>query len=150
MSGHTSIIDSLRETGYRLTPQRMMVVSILHDSPGHITAEDIHARMVEHYPYVDISTVYRTLQLLKKLHIVSETDLGGGSVRFELTQQDPHHHMVCRSCGRTFALDNGLIEPLRSGILDQYGFQADMEHFAIFGVCKDCRDSADKRQPARS
>lgn len=149
MSGHTEIIDSLRETGYRLTPQRMMVVSILYDSPDHVTAEDIHARMVEHYPYVDISTVYRTLQLLKKLHIVSETDLGGGSVRFELTRQDRHHHMVCRSCGRTFALDDELVEPLRARIDERYGFQADMDHFAVFGVCKDCRASSEKRQQTR-
>ncbi|MBI1885883.1 MAG: transcriptional repressor [Chloroflexi bacterium] len=136
---HSSIIQSLRDVGYRLTPQRMMVVSILYDSKGHVSAEEIHDRVREHYPFVDISTVYRTLQLLKKLHIVSETDLGGGRVQFELAHQDRHHHLVCRQCGGTFALDDGLLEPLREQMQGRYGFEADMEHFAIFGVCAACR-----------
>ncbi len=139
MSGHGPIMESLREVGYRLTPQRMLIVSIIHDSKGHVTAEDIHARVVEQYPFVDISTVYRTLQLLKKLHLVSETDLGGGRVQFELAQGARHHHLVCRQCGTTLPLDDELLEPLRGRLQERYGFQADMEHFAIFGVCKRCR-----------
>jgi len=144
MSGHSGIIDSLRETGYRLTPQRMMVVSILHDSKGHISAEEIHARVQEHYPYVDISTVYRTLQLLKRLHIATETDLGGGRVQFEISQQERHHHMVCRLCGSTFPLADDLIEPLRGQIQERYRFQADMDHFAIFGECARCREKSSR------
>ncbi len=139
MSGHGTIMDSLRGTGYRLTPQRMLIVSIIHDYKGHVTAEEVHARVVEQYPFVDISTVYRTLQLLKKLHLVSETDLGGGRVQYELAQGARHHHLVCRRCGTTFPLDDGLLEPLRSQLLAKHDFEADMEHFAIFGVCKGCR-----------
>lgn len=138
-SGHTGIIESLREVGYRLTPQRMLIVSIIYDSRGHITAEEIHQRVKEHYPFVDISTVYRTLQLLKKLRIVSETDLGGGRVQYELVHRGKHHHLVCRRCGQTFALDDEVVEPLRSTLRDRYGFEADMEHFAIFGLCAHCR-----------
>ena len=139
MSGHGTMIESLREVGYRLTPQRMLIVSIIHDSKGHITAEQIHSRVVQQYPYVDISTVYRTLQLLKKLHLVSETDLGGGRVQYELSEGEGHHHLVCRTCGSTFPLDDEVIEPLRERLLEKHGFQADMEHFAIFGVCSRCR-----------
>ena len=130
---------SLREVGYRLTPQRMLIVSIIHDSKGHVSAEEIHQRVKEQYPFVDISTVYRTLQLLKRLRIVTETDLGDGSVRYELSQAQRHHHLVCRQCGKTFALDDDVIEPLRSNLMDAYGFAADMEHFAIFGRCRGCR-----------
>ncbi len=138
-TGHGTIIESLKEVGYRLTPQRMLIVSIIHDSKGHVTAEAIHARVKEHYPFVDISTVYRTLQLLKKLHIVSETDLGGGRVQYELADRGRHHHLVCRQCGRTIALDDDVVEPLRSNLRGKYGFEADMEHFAIFGLCLECR-----------
>jgi Fur family ferric uptake transcriptional regulator len=138
-SGHGGIIDSLREVGYRLTPQRMLIVSIIHDSKGHVSAEEVHQRVKELYPFVDISTVYRTLQLLKRLRIVTETDLGGGSVRYELSQEERHHHLVCRQCGKTFALDDDVIEPLRSKLMDAHGFAADMEHFAIFGRCRACR-----------
>ena len=138
-SGHGTIIDSLREVGYRLTPQRMLIVSIIHDSKGHVSAEEVHQRVKELYPFVDISTVYRTLQLLKRLRIVTETDLGGGSVRYELSQLERHHHLVCRQCGKTFAMDDAVIEPLRSALMDAHGFAADMEHFAIFGRCRACR-----------
>ncbi len=138
MSGHGAIMESLREVGYRLTPQRMLIVSIIHDSKGHVTAEEVHGRVVEQYPFVDISTVYRTLQLLKKLHLLNETDLGGGRVEFELTQEARHHHLVCRQCGATSPLDDEMIEPLRARLLEKRGFQADMEHFAIFGVCRGC------------
>jgi Fur family ferric uptake transcriptional regulator len=146
MSGHSAIMDSLREVGYRLTPQRMLIVSIIHDSKGHVTAEDVHARVVEQYPFVDISTVYRTLQLLKKLRLVSETDLGGGRVKYELSQEGRHHHLVCRRCGATFPLDDDMIEPLRARLLQKHGFTADMEHFAIFGQCRKC---AGKRTASR-
>ena len=138
MSGHSAIMDSLREVGYRLTPQRMLIVSLIHDTKGHVTAEELHGRVVEQYPFVDISTVYRTLQLLKKLRLVSETDLGGGRVQYELTQEARHHHLVCRQCGATLPLDDEMIEPLRARLAERHGFQADMEHFAIFGVCRGC------------
>jgi len=139
MAGHGTIMKSLREVGYRLTPQRMLILSIIHDSPGHVTAEEIHRRVVQQYPYVDISTVYRTLHLLKRLHLLNETDFGGGRVEFELSEGERHHHLVCRRCGSATPVDDELIEPLRAELLKAHGFQADMEHFAIFGVCRACR-----------
>jgi Fur family ferric uptake transcriptional regulator len=138
-SGHGAIIESLKGVGYRLTPQRMLIVSIVHDSKGHLSAEEIHTRVKEEYPFVDISTVYRTLQLLKRLRIVSETDLGSGRVQYEIADRERHHHLVCRQCGKTFGLDDEVIEPLRSRLQEKYGFEADMEHFAVFGRCLKCQ-----------
>ena len=138
MSGHSTIMESLREVGYRLTPQRMLIISIIHGAKGHVSAEAIHEKVVKEYPYVDISTVYRTLQILKKLQLVSETDLGGGRVEYEVTQQVRHHHLVCRQCGTALPMDDELMEPLRAGLQKKHGFRADMEHFAIFGVCERC------------
>lgn len=137
-SGHGAIIESLKEVGYRLTPQRMLIVSIIHDSKGHVSAEGIYERVKEQYPYVDISTVYRTLQLLKKLGVVSETDLGGGRVQYELADRQGHHHLVCRSCGKTAGVDDDVFGPLRAALRDRYGFEADMRHFAVFGLCRQC------------
>ncbi len=138
MIDQASLVESLREEGYRLTPQRMMILGIILDTDQHMTAEEIHQRVCQQYPFVDISTVYRTLQLLKKLRLLSETDLGGGRVEYELTQEARHHHLVCRKCGETFALDDEVIDPLRARLMEKHGFEADMEHFAIFGVCEGC------------
>ncbi|MDD4859400.1 MAG: Fur family transcriptional regulator, partial [Dehalococcoidales bacterium] len=82
MEHHDDSLSRLREKGYRLTPQRMMVLEAIEDNPNHVSAEEIHAQVAAKYPNVNISTIYRTLELLKKLGLVTETDLGGGRVRY--------------------------------------------------------------------
>jgi len=140
MTGHATIAQSLREEGYRLTPQRMMILAIIYDSQGHLSAEEIHQRVRQQYPFVDISTVYRTLNLLKKLRFITETDLGDECVRYELVDKGRHHHLICRQCGASFALEHELLAPLAPRLLEKYGFAADLDHFAIFGLCANCRD----------
>ena len=142
MARHGAIIEHLREAGYRLTPQRMMVLQAIGESDGHLTAEAIHQRVIQVYPYLDIATVYRILQLLKRLHLVTEIDLGGGSARYEVTQPDRHHHMVCRECRRTFDLSPSYLEEFRSRLVSEFGFEPDLEHFAIGGVCAQCTSTA--------
>lgn len=132
------MVSALREVGYRLTPQRLMILSIISDSTGHVTADAIHERVKEQYPYVDISTVYRTMRLLKKLKLVTDADLGRGVVHYELAERGAHHHLVCRRCRITVALDDAFLEPLSDSLRSKYGFAADLEHLAIFGLCKDC------------
>ena len=142
MAGHSSVIESLREAGYRLTPQRMMVLQAIAESGGHVTAEAIHKRVVQTYPYLDIATVYRILQLLKRLHLVTEIDLGGESARYEVAEPNKHHHMVCRECGRTFDLSPSYLEELRARLNIEFGFEPDLEHFAIGGLCAGCSNAA--------
>ena len=139
MATHPTTIESLRQEGYRLTPQRMLILSIIDDSMGHISAEEIHQKVRQQYPFVNISTIYRTLNLLKKLRLVSETDLGEGYVRYELLERERHHHLVCRQCGQSFAFEHELLKPLQRRLLRTYGFAADVDHFAIFGLCQRCR-----------
>jgi Fur family ferric uptake transcriptional regulator len=139
MTAHPTIVEALRQEGYRLTPQRMLILGIIDDSMGHISAEEIHQKVRERYPYVNISTIYRTLTLLKKLRLISETDLGDGYVRYELLERGRHHHLVCRRCGESFAFEHELLRPLQVRLLKKYGFAADVDHFAIFGLCRRCR-----------
>ncbi len=139
-----SCTTTLQQEGYRLTPQRMMVLDTIHDSKGHISAEEIYQRVRQRYPFVNISTIYRTLNLLKKLHLISETDMGEGYVRYELLERGRHHHLVCRRCGQSFAFEHELLKPLRTRLLREYGFAADLDHFAIFGLCRRCRPAEGK------
>ncbi len=129
---------ALREVGYRLTPQRLMILSIISESTGHVTAEAIHDRVKEQYPCVDISTVYRTLHLLKDLKLVTATDLGAGVAHYELAERGAHHHLICRRCGAAEALNDAFLEPLADSLRSKYGFAADLQHLAIFGLCKRC------------
>jgi Fur family ferric uptake transcriptional regulator len=132
------IVRKLAEQGYRLTPQRIMVISAIEDSDGHISAEEIYAQVIAKYPQVNISTVYRTLELLKRLGLVTETDLGEGRVRYHPAGKGHHHHLVCQQCGAIIDLDESILSDLKSALLREYQFSADLRHLAIFGRCVQC------------
>jgi Fur family ferric uptake transcriptional regulator len=131
--------EILRENGHRLTPQRMLVIEALHNSDKHISAEELYGKLHKHYPYANISTVYRTLELLKQLGLVTETDFGEGYVRYHVAEKGHHHHLVCQSCGKMVDLDEPALDLLKDELLQKYGFEADLRHLAISGECSKCR-----------
>ena len=133
------IIDKLSEQGYRLTPQRMLVLAAIENSDDHISAEEIYAEVIAKYPHVNISTVYRTMELLNRLGLVTETDLGGGRVRYHPADKGHHHHLVCQQCGKIIDLDESVLVSLEKVLFGEYNFSADLRHLAIFGRCADCR-----------
>ncbi|MBI2832595.1 MAG: transcriptional repressor [Chloroflexi bacterium] len=134
-----SLTGKLDELGYRMTPQRMMVLSAIEKSKHHISAEEIYSQVVAKYPHVNISTIYRTMELLKGLGLVTETDLGEGRVRYHPSGKGHHHHLVCQECGETADLDESALSALKESLLHDYGFSADLRHLAIFGRCAKCK-----------
>ncbi len=139
MTRQGTALERLKEAGYRLTPQRVMVLEALAARPSHIGVDEIFQEVHARYPYIDVATVYRTLQLLKELHLVAELDVGG-SARYELLRAGLHHHMVCRSCGTAFDFGSSYLEEFRRRLVEEFGFEPDLEHFAIGGLCKSCAD----------
>jgi Fur family ferric uptake transcriptional regulator len=131
--------QALKSRGYRLTPQRMMVVEALHGADEHVSAEEIYAQVRARYPYANISTVYRTLELLKELGLVTEIALGDGCVRFHPTEKGHHHHLVCQKCGKIIDLPESALAPLEGALSDMYQFKADLKHMAVFGLCSKCQ-----------
>ena len=138
MKQSKEILGKLSEQGYRLTPQRMMILSAIENGDGHISAEEIYAQVTAKYPRVNISTVYRTLELLKRLELVTETDLGDGRLRYHPADKGHHHHLVCTECGAVIDLDESLLSPVKDVLIREYGFLADLKHLAIFGRCANC------------
>jgi Fur family ferric uptake transcriptional regulator len=141
---HTNIqiAERLREKGYRLTPQRLMILAAIESSDEHISAEEIYAGVTARYPNVNISTVYRTLELLKKLGMVYEIDLGEGRVRYHAEASGHHHHLVCRGCGRVIDIKESTLSSLRDILLRDYSFRAELKHVGIFGLCEKCRNKS--------
>ena len=140
MSCETETIQVLRDAGHKATPQRLMILSSVRHAEGHLTASEILEQVRMDYPYVDISTVYRTLSVLKDLRLVSETDMGTGDTTYEwVRQQGRHHHLICSDCGSVASLDHKYLEDLGAEILDESGFKPDIDHFAIFGLCVKCQ-----------
>ena len=131
--------EVLQEKGHRLTPQRMLVIEALHNADGHISAEEIYGQLHSRYPYANISTVYRTLELLKELNLVAETNFGEGRVRYHVAEKGHHHHLVCHTCGKIVNLEESALYRLRDTLLHDYGFDADLRHLAIPGKCSECR-----------
>jgi Fur family transcriptional regulator, ferric uptake regulator len=127
----------LRRKGQRPTPQRLMILSVLAERGGHLTAETIHEVIRDSYPTINLSTVYRTLETLRDHGIVSETDLGQGRRQFEMLGQR-HHHLVCLRCGHLDDLHAAALAPLEAQLRADHGFHARLDHMAIFGLCRQC------------
>ena len=143
---HDEAVELLRKQGYRLTPQRLLVLSMVVDGSGHMGVDEIYRRAKEGYPYMDIATVYRTLHLFKQLGLVTEVAIGD-RLHYELT--DPagrHHHMVCQVCNAAYNLSPSYLEAFQRTLMEEFGFDPDLEHFAITGTCQTCRSQGSSRK----
>ena len=115
------------------------MLSIVAEGAGHMGVDDVFQRAKEAYPYMDIATVYRTLHLFKDLGVVTEVAIGD-RLHYELT--DPsgkHHHMVCQVCHGAYNLSPSYLEEFRETLIRDFGFEPDLEHFAVPGLCLQCR-----------
>ena len=130
----------LSNLGYRLTPQRLMILGAVEEADSHISAEEIYAQVRARYPQINISTVYRTLELLKELELVTEISLGDGRVRYHCMGKGHHHHLVCQKCGAIIDVEESILNPLWAEIQQKYNFKVNMKHVAFFGLCAKCRE----------
>jgi Fur family ferric uptake transcriptional regulator len=144
MAQHLELVQSLRQSGHRLTPQRESVLAVIAESDRHLTAEEILARVRERYPYLNKSAVYRSLELLTQLSLINQTDLGHGRVEYELHRHPHHHHLVCRHCKHIQQIEHSVLHTLQKKLANEFGFHADLDHFAIFGTCRKCQTRASK------
>lgn len=145
MSCEDEAAELLRQAGHKLTPQRLLILRAIRHAGGHISATQISDQVREQYPFVDVSTVYRTLDVLKRMRLVTATDMGAGDALFEWAPAQPHHHLICSSCGAVGDLNHTYLDTLARRIRDDFGFAPDLHHFAIFGLCRECQigESAD-------
>ena len=121
-----------------MTRQRKAILRALCELKGHATAEEVHERAARYHEHVDLSTIYRTLDLLRDLRIVSKTDLDQGRTLYEVLSDNSHHHLVCRRCGEVKVLDKAYLEPVAQAIQKDLRFKPLLDHVAVFGVCEQC------------
>lgn len=149
MSCEEVFFKRLRERGFRLTPQREMVLSVLHDVEDFVTADEVYERVSAMTSSVDISTVYRTLELLQDFHMVASVDPGDGQRRYELLGlHGQHFHLVCLSCGKIIGVEPQALEDLAAQMRETYGFEIDLEHLSIPGTCRECGGAGMRRGEA--
>lgn len=131
--------DRLREKGYRLTPQREMVLAAVEEL-GHATPDEVLAAVHQRSTSVNISTVYRTLELLEELGLVRHTHLTDRAPTYHSRAGDEHVHLVCRGCSRVIDADMREFAHLASSLEADHGFEADIGHLTVFGTCAECRN----------
>lgn len=127
----------LRAGGYRLTPQRQLVLEAVV-TLEHATPDEILTAVRRTAGGVNISTVYRTLELLESLGLVRHTHLGHGAPTYHASAEDAHVHLVCRTCEGITEVSRDVVGDLVLRLAAQEGFVADVGHLAIFGLCQEC------------
>ncbi|HLF07952.1 MAG TPA: Fur family transcriptional regulator [Dehalococcoidia bacterium] len=130
----------LQEQGFRVTPQRLLILQTVQESQGHLSADEIYAKVAETHPYLDISTVYRTLERFAALGLLHKTDLGEEHTHYEWAES-PHQHAVCERCGNVDHFSDELLAPLWEALERQHSFQVGSAKMAVFGLCGTCREA---------
>lgn len=140
-SGRRQIAAALQERGLRLTPQRAAVCEVVFGCPGHICAEHILEAVTARHPHLKMNktTVYRALDLLLELKLVTEHRCADGRAQYEPARRGRHSHLICRQCGELLELDERTVASLRETLRATHGFQAELESYPIFGLCASCR-----------
>jgi Fur family ferric uptake transcriptional regulator len=130
----------LRAKGYRLTPQRELVLRAV-DRLGHATPDEILAAVREESQAVNISTVYRTLELLEELGLVRHNHISDRAPTYHSTAVPDHVHLVCRGCGEITEVAPEVVAPMTGELAETYGFETDIGHLTVFGRCRECARS---------
>ena len=139
MSDQGSLRSTLHERGMRMTPQRQLVLDAVR-ALGHATPEEICKKVQGTAPTVNITTVYRALDLLEQLGLVRHTHLGHGAPTYSAEEHE-HVHLACHRCGRIDEVAIELLDDLGKLLLAERGFELDPTHLALSGTCRACREA---------
>ena len=140
MQDYDRIVDLIRKSGERLTIQRKLVLDALTHTNTHMTINAVRDYIQQQHQgqIIPEPTIYRILQWLKDMGVVSQTDMSEDGIVYEIMGVHPHHHLICLNCGRTVDIDNSLFDGLRQNLQTEYKFHARIDHMAIYGYCEEC------------
>lgn len=134
-----TLLQTLRQRGYRITPQREMILEAFAHSVDHVTAEQLFTSVSQRTRSINIATVYRTLDILVDEGLATRVDLRDGQVIYTTSRHGEHIHLVCRHCGVIIKAEHQFVDSLGSQLFSEYKFSADLEHISFTGVCTHCR-----------
>jgi len=138
MSCGSYLTDQLHARGFRMTPQRMAILHTLRRAGGHLSPTEVFERTRRDQPRLTEPTVYRTLEFLAKNGFALAAHLGGRKLVYELAEEN-HHHLICKNCGHTVAVDYSALANVYDKLHASTGFQLDSSHVTLFGLCPDCQ-----------
>ena len=132
--------DRLRESGHRLTPQRELVLAAV-ETLGHATPDEVYAEVRTHSSAINLSTVYRTLELLDELGLIHHAHLTDRAPTYHSTSGHEHSHLVCRDCHKVISVERSDMETALAALAGRHGFVPDYGHLTVFGTCTDCESA---------
>lgn len=134
-----TLIETLRKRGFRITPQREMIIEAIAHQGNHINADEVFALVKKRTQSMNIATVYRTLELLVEQGLASCINLGEGRVIYATNQHGTHIHLVCRQCGQVLDANQEMLATLNRQLQADYHFAADLQHISVLGLCNNCQ-----------
>jgi len=138
MSCASDYAPQLRARGFRMTPQRMAILHVLHHEGTHLSPADVYRKARKEMPGLTEPTVYRTLEFLAENGLVHPSQSSNGHLTYEIAGED-HHHMVCRICGSEIEVEHTLLESLYRKLETASGYRSIDSHVTFFGVCPKCQ-----------
>lgn len=130
----------LRGSGYRLTPQRELILQAV-ERLGHATPDEVLAEVHAQSAAVNVSTVYRTLEVLEELGLVRHAHLSDRAPTYHSVSEHEHFHVVCRNCQRIISVDPDALADVVRRLRDDHAFVVDIGHLTVFGRCVDCGEA---------
>lgn len=135
----TASRSKLNSAGKRFTHQRALIMDIIRQGEGHLDADEIFRRAREKEPRLSLSTVYRTLQMMKELELVDELHFGENHHHYEVKPTKEHYHLVCLGCGRVIEFSYPLSRYLKKEVPELKDFDIDETEIRVAGYCNLCR-----------
>jgi Fur family ferric uptake transcriptional regulator len=134
----------LRGSGYRLTPQRELILAAV-DTLGHATPDEVLAEVRKKSSALNISTVYRNLEVLEELGLVRHAHLSDRAPTYHSVRDHEHFHLVCRNCHKVVSVEPDVLDPLRVRLREEFSFEPDVGHLTVFGRCLECDPEEESR-----
>ncbi|HDD64979.1 MAG TPA: transcriptional repressor [Firmicutes bacterium] len=136
------------EEGIKFTLQRKLILDVLTRTKRHLSAEEIYFIVRKFYPNIGFATVYRTLDLLTRMGIVSKLNFGDGRMRYELPEKEnaSHIHLICKKCGKVFedgGDENEKIKEIEKNVSSKYNFKVENLKIFFMGKCENCQKGGD-------
>jgi Fur family transcriptional regulator, peroxide stress response regulator len=133
------MIERLKLSDCRITPQRYAVLNVLASSSDHPSAESIHAKLVEHYPTMSLATVYKTISLLKREGEILELEFSDLGNRYDGKKPYPHPHVICTECGKIIDPSHLNLDEITSKMMVETGFIILTHRLDFYGLCPECQ-----------
>lgn len=137
MSCTSNYASQLRARGFRMTPQRMAILHVLHHAGTHLSPGEIYKRSRRDFPGITEPTVYRTLEFLVENGLVRPSQSSSGHFTYQIARDD-HHHIICRTCGKEVEVEHSLLRSLYRNLERASGFIKINSHLTFLGICPDC------------